>query len=186
MPTCTDWGDIATWVTGMATIALFIIGFLQIKNEKQLRINRDKEIEYIKEREQANEISCWVENEDYSENGYGLGIAVLNQSSQPVYQAIVCVVLFSQGGEKISLSNTPAQIAPIGVIPPGQGYATLMVAYHGMSRRVGLEIAFSDSFGSKWFRGTTGELHKINQNSSEYYNVNLPIGWGTLQNKLPK
>ncbi len=104
MPAGVNCGDIATWVTGIATIALFIIGFLQIKNEKQLRIKREKEIQYSKEREQADQISCWVENEDNSEGGYGLGIAVLNQSSQPVYQAIVCVVGITQDGERRNFS----------------------------------------------------------------------------------
>jgi hypothetical protein len=35
MLTRVNWGDRATWVTGIATIALFIIGFLQIRNERK-------------------------------------------------------------------------------------------------------------------------------------------------------
>jgi hypothetical protein len=86
------WGDVATWVTGIATIALFIIGFLQIRNERLSRIKREAEIEVRNRRNQAEQISSWIVKEDQ----HGSWIAILNQSPQPIYQVIVNVVVVGQ------------------------------------------------------------------------------------------
>jgi hypothetical protein len=75
-----SWGDVATWVTGIATILLFVIGFMQIQTERKARIRREKELENQGRREQAELISAWIASEDYGHQW----VAILNQSMQPI------------------------------------------------------------------------------------------------------
>ncbi len=55
-----NWGDIATWFTGIITLGLFIIGFLQIRNERIARMKSEKELELRSVRSQAEKISTWI------------------------------------------------------------------------------------------------------------------------------
>lgn len=83
METVAIWGDIATWVTSIATIALFIIGFIQIRNERQARIKREKEEVAIKKRDQAEHISSWIVRQTHDEQGSWMWVAVLNHLLSP-------------------------------------------------------------------------------------------------------
>jgi hypothetical protein len=109
-----NWGDIATWVTGIATIALFIIGFIQIRNERQLRVKSEKEHELGVRRDQAENISSWI----VKENQAGIWVAILDQSPQPIYQVIVNVVIIGQLGEAGGYLAPAGQVC-IAVAPPG-------------------------------------------------------------------
>ena len=174
------WGDVATWVTGIATIALFIIGFLQIRNERMLRMKSEKELEFRNRREQAERISSWIIRESQAGS---LLIAILNQSPQPVYQVIVTVVVLGQEGEP--RGHAPAGQVCIAVAPPGQGYIMVEADYHGMHRRPGVEIAFRDAAGRNWVRKADGELLEIEKSTVEYYEITLPTGWRELAADLP-
>ncbi|HUK99575.1 MAG TPA: hypothetical protein VLX29_01830, partial [Nitrospirota bacterium] len=62
-----NWGDVATWVgsvstcgAGVITLGLLMIGFIQIRNEREARKKREAELEIRKERDQAEHISCWM------------------------------------------------------------------------------------------------------------------------------
>jgi len=38
-----NWGDVATWVTGFATLLLFIVALFQIRVERMARIKRERD-----------------------------------------------------------------------------------------------------------------------------------------------
>jgi hypothetical protein len=97
METWQIWGDVATWVTGIATILLFVIGFLQIRNERRSRIKSEKKQEDRQKRSQAELVSCWR----VKENREGSWLAVLNHSHQPIYQVIVSVARLGQLGDSM-------------------------------------------------------------------------------------
>ena len=173
------WGDVATWVTGIATIALFIIGFLQIRNERILRMKSEKELEFRNRRKQAEHISSWIIRE--SPLG-SLLLAILNQSLQPVYQVIVSVVVL---GQEIELRDfAPAGQVCIAVAPPGLGFIKVEAYYHGMFRRPGVEIAFRDTAGRNWIRKADGGILEIEKSTLEYYEIPLPADWRELATNL--
>ncbi len=141
METGIIWGDIATWVTGIATIALFIIGFLQIRNERESRIKRENELENQRRRSQAELISSWIANGIGMDGFQGQWIAILNQSTQPVYQIIVSVVPIEDLGQHRGEISRDGQ-ACIDIAPPGRGYVVINAHSLGAHRRLAVEIAF--------------------------------------------
>jgi hypothetical protein len=170
-----NWGDIATWFTGIITLGLFIIGFLQIRTERMSRIKNDKETLIRNKREQAEHFSAWISIETPD----GLRIAILNNSSHPVYQVIINVAIVGQAGDLSDL--VPDAQVCIAVAPPGQGFIVVAANYHGMHRRAGVEIAFRDAAGNNWVRKATGQLLEIDTSTIEYYDVPLPTGWINLE-----
>lgn len=185
METGVNWGDIATWVTGIATIALFIIGFIQIRNERISRIKAEKKIETRDKRDQAERISSWFVKATHDNHGDWQWIAILNQSAQPIYNVIVSIVPLSQKGDKLA-SPKPHRVC-IDVVPPGQGYTSVDAIQFGHPghSRAGVEIAFKDRSGSNWIRKATGELSEIDKSAMEYYNIDLPTSWVGLDTELP-
>jgi hypothetical protein len=178
--TPTNWGDVATWVTGIATIALFVIAFIQIRTERQARIKRERDSESKAQREQAELISSWIVLETDV-----VWVAILNQSPQPVYQMIVSIFAIGQSGDHLR-GEIPAGQVCVGVVPPGQGYVGLLAPYQGMFRRPGVEIAFRDKAGMNWIRKPWGELAEIGMDTLEYYQVDLPARWEGLCSELPE
>ncbi len=181
-----NWGDMATWVTGGATILLFIVGFWQIRNERISRTKREKETENQKKRSQAELISSWIVAETADKEGPSQWIAIQNQSSQPIYQVIVSVVAVPESG-KGTYRGGPIQEdqVHIAIAPPGKGYTTIHSQYGGMFRRPGVEIAFQDAAGNSWVRKAMGELLEIEMSTVGYYNIDLPAGWTGLLPVLP-
>ncbi len=178
METVAVWGDVATWVTSIATIALFMIAFAQIRNEREARIQREKDLVEQEKRSQAEQVSGWIVKESNR-----VWVAVLNQSPQPVYQVIVSVVVLKQTGEK-RIGDYPHQ-ACVTVAPPGQGYIGIHADYHGMFRHVGVEIAFKDAKGRDWVRNTNGELVEMTESTIVHYGIGLPVSWQNLETFLP-
>lgn len=183
METALNWGDVATWITGIATIALFVIGFIQIRNERRFRISREKELENLKKREQSEHISAWLVGKTQNDNKRW--VAILNQSKQPIYQVVVNVVTLSQRGDEIPESER--QLACISVAPPGQGYTSVAAVdfAHPGHGRAGVEIAFQDGAGRSWLRKPNGELLELEKSTVEHYNITLPTFWADLLTEIP-
>src|SRR5690348_8612884 len=79
-----EWlGDIATWVSGIGIVSTFIIGFIQISNERRIRKEKER-------KEQAERISAFIVKETSSKTT----VALLNLSPEPVYEAIVSIAAF--------------------------------------------------------------------------------------------
>jgi hypothetical protein len=179
-------GDLATWFTGIITFFLFIIAFIQIRNERIARIKSEKEFETRKKRDQAEHISCWFVKETSTKHGVWVWVAILNQSSQPIYNVIVSMVALSQTGE--NLTTIKPHIACIDIVPPGQGYIgieALQFGHPGLSR-AGVEIAFKDIFENNWIRKTNGELVSLENSTIEYYKIDLPTSWQGIAYAIPE
>jgi hypothetical protein len=177
------WGDVATWVTGIATIALFVIGFLQIRNERNSRIKRELEVANQTKRSQAEKIAAWVTLEVAGEDGRPYQwVEIINESNQPIYQVIVALAAVGQMGQTHAVDN---DVSRVGLVPPGKAFTVLSVLYHGMGRRPGAEIGFHDAAGNKWIRKANGELCEIDISTVEYYEVDLPTDWPGYYRELP-
>lgn len=176
-------GDVATWVTGIATLILIYIGFLQIKNERESRIKNDLQINLQKRREQAEKVACWIIGETDDDHGHWIWVAILNQSTQPIYQAIANLTIIRHTGEVVG--NDTLGNACIGLVPPGKGFIAISALYAGHFRRAESELAFRDSAGVNWVRKANGELWEIGEDTVFYYNIDLPAGWQGLMTEPP-
>jgi hypothetical protein len=165
------WGDVATWVTGIATLALIYIGFRQIRNERLARLKREKESELSQTRSQAELISSWIADEI----DFKTWIAICNNSSLPIYQAVIHLELILQEGD--TYGDKVSNPICVSVVPPGIGYVIADASYHGMNSRAGVEIGFQDSFGNNWIRRPDGSLTQIEESTVRYYDIALPAGW---------
>jgi hypothetical protein len=101
-----QFGDLATWLAAAGTVAAFFLAFGQLEAERKSR--RNERIE-----EQAQKISAWVAKEGPNPvKGQPpiAWIAVLNNSSEPIYEVIVTVVRFQHIPKFLSF------------VPPGKYY----------------------------------------------------------------
>jgi hypothetical protein len=174
------WGDLATWVTGIATIALFIIGFLQIRNERISRLKSEKVQEERQRRIQAELISSWIVKKSRDL----ICIAVFNNSQQPIYQIIVSEVRIGQTGDSIGVIPEGGQVH-ITIAPPGLGYIKIPYFAPGMHHQLGVEVAFKDVAGRNWVRLPDGGLTQIEKSPLEYYDIAIPTDWIDLELSLP-
>lgn len=183
METGIKWGDVATWVAGVGTIATFIVALLQIKTERDARIKREKETHVRKMRDQAEHVSSWIlkESPDHSK----VWIAVSNQSTRPVYQVIVSLVMIQGSGPRDGKDTPSTEQVHLSVAPPGVIYVSIPANYHGMNRHPGIEIAFKDALGKCWVRKGSGDLVEIEKTPVEYYAIDLPTSWQFGEVELP-
>lgn len=152
-------GDVATWVAGIATVLTFIVAFIQIFIERNIRKNKEN-------KEQAEHITAYISKE----KDYKAEIVVSNLSPEPVYEFIVHIVAFQGAGMK-------RNVALLSVVPPGKSYITTEANYHGMSFHPSVEIAFRDINGRNWLRSGRGELQEIYKSPTDYYKFPRPLSW---------
>ena len=162
-------GDIATWVSGIGIVSTFIIGFIQINNERKIRKAKER-------REQAERISAFILKETPTKTT----VALLNLSSEPIYEVIVSISSF-QG----PTGNHPQQVSRqytsfLSVVPPGKSYTFVDGRYHELFFHPSIEIAFKDVKGKNWVRTARGTLNEIGKPPVEYYKLHRPLSW-----KLP-
>lgn len=164
---------------------IFIIAFIQIHNERIVRIKSEKESEIHTKRDQAEHVSCWFVKETNTKHGDWDWVAILNQSSQPIYNVIISMVALSQNGE--NLANIKPHIACIDIIPPGQGYVAIEALQFGHPghSRAGVEIAFTDIFENNWIRKTNGNLVSLESSPIEHYQIDLPASWQGIAQAIP-
>lgn len=171
-------GDLATWFTGIITFFLFIIGFIQINNERKARNKSEDDAVLRRNREQAEQISSWLIEERHDE--HETWVTIQNLSPQPIYQVIVSVEPLSETGKSRQKSK---HIICVGIVPPGKGY----VIVHDVTiiRRQGIEIAFQDIIGKNWIRNANGELEELKVPTTQHYDVTLPTSWQGIRSELP-
>lgn len=149
----TSWlGDIATWVSGIGIVSTFIIGFIQINNERKFRKEKER-------REQAVHISAFI----FKETPAKTTISLLNLSSEPVYEVIVSISVFEG---TVSGRHTKASqqfTSFLSVVPPGRSFTHVDGGYNGMSFHPAIEIAFKDVKGKNWIRTGRGVLKEISK-----------------------
>jgi hypothetical protein len=174
------WGDVATWVTGLATIALFVIGFLQIRRERLTRIKSEKESETRQLRVQAELISSWIAREDQD----CTWMAILNNSPQPVYDLIMKLEILGAVIDDLSLYSV-GYPTYVNIVPPGLAYVAGSPVSHGMMKQFTVGIGFRDAAGRNWIRRQDGKLASIGVSPLIHFKIDLPIGSAVLQNSLP-
>lgn len=169
------WGDLATWIAGVASLLLFVVALSQIWREKRERDNEDI-------RRQAEQIAVWMTTESGQDNlGRYVWVAVHNQSPQPVYQVIVNYVALQDDGTEYPYRR-PEGLAFLAVVPPGDGFVRVIEI---SVERKGVEIAFLDIKGRYWLRKPLGKLEEIKMPPLEYYSHKLPLEWDELFLKIP-
>ena len=179
------WGDVATWVTGIATIALFVIAFWQIRVERAARRQAEEDRLSALRRSQAEHVAGWIAGEGFDDLGPFLWVAIRNQSLQPIYHLVVHGIVLANDGTPI-VSPSPESQARIAIVPPGEGYVAIHLDYAGMFKRPGIEMAFHDAANRYWLRRTNGELVEMETSPVVHYDISLPTDWGMLLDELPE
>lgn len=181
------WGDVATWVTGIATIALFVVAFWQINIERAERKRQNKEAVDRQKRDQAEHITSWIvgESKEVQDNPRAW-IAILNQSAMPVYDVVISMVMVQGSGSREGIGTPQGYRVSLSVVSPGKSFTSVAATYHGMHRHPGIEIAFKDVAGISWVRKANGDLLNIEQSTITYYGLDLPVGWQRPQINLPQ
>src|SRR6185503_7314871 len=162
-------GDIATWVSGIGIVSTFIIGFIQINNERKIRKEKER-------KDQAERISAFIVKETPTKTT----VALLNLSSEPIYEVIVSIASFQGPSDKQKQQISRQYTSFLSVVPPGKSLTFVDGRYHELSFLPAFEIAFKDVKGKNWIRTGRGSLKEIGKPPVEYYKLHRPLSW-----KLP-
>ena len=183
----TDWGDVPTWLSSVATIlALLFAGLAALVAQRVYRIESDRDRvneearlqqEAFLRRTQAALVSAWwgwqpVDGSDAGTRPAGRwGALVRNASETPVYQASLTVLDIHDPdvSERFDLAIVPPAtdptFLPSGLArPPGTAPATgarepVPDGQHAADYRV--EVTFTDSAGVRWIRDQQGRLSEL-------------------------
>lgn len=175
-------GDLATWVGSIGIVATLAVTGRQLERERRLRRREEH-------RSQAIEISAWPGGADLQPVGpvqlpNGTLIMVANHSHQPIYEVVVTLVSVQgagpqAGGDWVAEAEPGSGRLPLGAafvaVGPGNWTVTVSDSWHGMSVRVGAEIAFTDARGSHWVRRANGKLEELAAGAVEHYRLGRPI-----------
>jgi hypothetical protein len=142
------------------------IALVQIRNDRKRR-------RHIERRAQAERVSAWP-----GQNGERQPVTLFNGSDEPVYEAVVTLVLIQGAGAQRGEDLAPELAgyrATTGVIPPGRWLVYVEGGWGGMYRKPGVEVAFTDRAGIHWVRRANGQLEEISQGAFEYFNLSRPL-----------
>jgi hypothetical protein len=173
---------IATAAAAAGTVAAFAAALLQIRTERKARHRQENELQQQARRAQAERISAWPTSD--SPGGW-TPIALCNRSEEPVYRAVVSLVMIqgagARTGKELVAAGNLKWLETLTVIPPGEHSTTVQGGWDGRMRRPGVEVAFTDRAGVHWLRTADGSLAEIGDPPVEYYGLVEPIGWSLPQ-----
>ena len=111
------------------------------ERDDRLRAEALKEAEGRERRQQAERISGWP--------GQGslptTPLILLNRSDEPVYEVVATLVLIQGGAARRGEDYIPSGYRRvISILPPGRWRVNVDGGWAGMSRRPGVEVAFTD------------------------------------------
>jgi hypothetical protein len=184
-------GDIATWIGAIGTLigslvtaGTLIVAFYQIHVERKARKAADEQELFRVTRNQAENVSTWVDHEvaGGSDGNSLAAIAVLNQSTDPIYQVIVSMTAFDYMKAKVvpdeGVLDVPIECRGfVSVVPPGKVFVMVDGNFHGMFFHPAAEIAFMDKSNHYWVRKASGKLLSFMESPVDYYNLARPLGW---------
>jgi hypothetical protein len=168
-----QWGDVATWFGSVGVVGALFAAFYQIHTERTRR-HADEEAERLRQRrQQAERVSGWP--------GQGSSpmtpLILLNRSDEPVYEVVATLVMIQGGGPRQGEDGVlPEYRGVIAVLPPGRFRVEVAGGWAGMSRRPGVEVAFTDRSGVHWIRRATGALEEITAPAIDHYGLGRPQG----------
>lgn len=162
----------ATVIAAVGTVGALIAALVQIARERASRLRSERVA-------QASRVSAWYVSDDE----HGSDVTLLNDSEEPVYRALIFLVMIQGAGpttgKQITKDGPMDLWRAFGVLPPGRYYATLAAGRRGMMRQAGVEIAFTDRSGAHWVRRANGALLELSQAPVDHYAIPLPIPWAT-------
>jgi|SRR5829696_7368077 hypothetical protein len=168
-PSLWDWGDAATWFTGIATAGTLWVGFTV------LWFDRRRE-----ERSQAAKIAIFSQSfSETEEDDWNLRIRVWNHSDRPIIHTILYGTDPMKGAMLLAVKDRLLDLDP--VILPGES-AELELRDMNEPTYDGLHVVFSDASGVDWkYKVGTRQLSKAKRRTVE-------IGEGETKRKvrLPK
>ena len=181
-------GDLPTWLAAIGTVGALAAALWQIRNERVLRLKRERQDEQDRHREQARLVAAVMGPEEPSaDHDYALGrtaVDLVNSSPEPVYRLVVAIVAiqgtvpstiegwleWNRGpdhlGRPPGLPLTTASILPSGthrVWIRGTGWTRVL------SGRPSAEVAFTDRAGSYWIRRANGQLEELPEDPIDHY-----------------
>ena len=199
-PNAVDWGNLATWVAGIATVLTLWFGIYQWATLRRDALNeRSLKLQYEKIA-QARRIFAWLLLDPRS--GHARGIGIGNSSAEPVYAVVVHYVYMDghhpgsgeetewrirqtmhEGPPEIRKAIQEAAVPPIQqfravvqTLPPGNYW----VVKPQQMDNPGLEIAFTDGAGLHWVRRVTGELAERDTGAVDFHNIEPPVKYDLL------
>jgi hypothetical protein len=168
---------IRDWLVLFAAVIVGLVGWQQIKDERNARKGAEREQARLERRAQADEISAWSAER---RKGEQMNVILSNRSQQPVYQAVVLRKPTGATGKIEPYIKTP-EIQTIWVIPPGEYRVSFR---HRSNRAATITIAFRDHSGNTWVRHSNGVLRQINRSPPQFFDLEWPISW-QLPEKTP-
>jgi hypothetical protein len=156
-----QWGDIATWVGGVATaFAFFATVIVLLLQRSELRIAREERSQQAqdRQRDQARLVSFWLaDRENVSNRIYRLKLHARNGSTEPIYNWRMWLRAV---GEAEHISETFHY-----ALGPGEDHVSpVEIPFDvGRSDRLWVQAEFTDSAGSRWARRLDGALVLVDE-----------------------
>lgn len=196
-PSAVVWGDVATWVAGIATAGTLFFGMFQWARLRAQSLKDQREMFAEQRRAQARRVYAWLDGA----RGPGI-VRVGNGSDEPVYGVVVHMVHMDGhkpgSGEETerNIADTLAQLrnihpalaegaarpvpsqfrAVVQTLPQGTYYLNLQV----QQDNPGVEISFTDAAGRYWVRRVTGELTERKEDALDHYGIEAPVDYAQL------
>ncbi len=165
-------GDLATWFGSAVVFGTLALALYQIRTERVFRHESEQREAQGLRRVQAERISGWPAAET---NRRGTPLTLLNRSDEPVYEVVVTLVMVQGAGPRRGEEGVrPEYRRVLSVLPPGRWKTFVQMGWAGMSRRPGVEVAFTDRSGVHWIRRATGALEEIQRPAIDYYEMSRP------------
>ena len=103
-----QWGDVATRVASLGTVAAVAVALFQVYRERQARLLREAADRKDRHQAQARLVSAWVgyavENPNETDEqrhwyrGWQTPVFLRNSSQEPAYEVVVCIVNIQGAG----------------------------------------------------------------------------------------
>ena len=111
--------------------------------------------------------------------GTQVGLEVMNNSNDIVYQVILTVVLVQgagpQDGRDVEGCNSRVLLSSVA---PGKTVRCVGHLDCSMHKALGCEVAFTDRYGRSWVRKSDGHLGRIRfKTPVDYYGLMQPVEW---------
>lgn len=173
-------GDAPTYLAFIAATIAAFFAWRTVRGQSRQYDGDTKRRDEEARKDQAQHISTWFGLDGYIDDAEA-SIIISNESNEPVYDVVVCMVFLKGSGprvgEELSGTGLSDHVMPIPVLPPGKWIVKAPPGWRGMQRIPGAEIAFSDRFGHHWLRRPRGLLFEISKAAPEHYALELPHGW---------
>lgn len=132
-----QWGDVGTWVAGIATGGAFIVTSAVFT--MQLRDRR---------REDARQVSAWISSRETRLQPTDFEVKCRNGSPEPIYDVMITAGAFHPPrGVKVNVVG-PLKTATVSIRAP-------------INHDPPIHLRFTDSAGRRWGRHENGRLVKI-------------------------